>query len=775
MEPHTSAHGRLLSPRRVATEPLPLQPPRRSLSVSSASSSRSTVPSGSSLKTLDESIETLFDHPSVKIIAFTSSQRSSSFGAPDFFAEPKPGSLPASSKLERTLAVGPFRIYRAPGSVAFLSCGSALQPILPKSQCWCIDETNSRFILQIRRPQYWRIELPLSAPQDGDRASSLRDVFGSILLFEKTECPFMRDFTVALPERPQTPVKKIPWTAAGKNLVPSVFSSDLSPSLPAITIANEKLRRRTLDTGSRIHREARDQACRDTGHNTSKAQALEPLADVREAPAASDALIPHTSATSSHQTGGKLGQSTLDDSCSSQLPLSAATARATADGSTTVSAGEASTICPVDSTTVVPPTSGLPCSLPAEPTQPAISEKALANSGLAMKAGHPDTPFSQLRREEMPRGLVSSPRVVSSGSLPTNETKPSEAGDEPRTSFEAAGSVGAVNLKKKRMSRILAGRSVTMPPRLTVVTTPPPPPQPSRATTMEEAPATFCSPVGKSSGAVPEEQSPDGSVDSFHSVQSWHSPISPPSFSPPSSSPSPASFPYPHDGIRIPRRGSQGTSSAEITPATDATFVAVPNNARNRDPLASPFGADDGKGASRGLLQAPAETTASSTAMPRRPGVHHRPRTADPSVGRRAFASLPASGNILSPTVRYRPEGPLAVVRRLPSVILHKTVEILLSPPSHLVNLMLQVAAKIAAGEWRGLVLGTGEGGESIPVHWDYSDGELSAWEDDDDYSFSIGRLPTSRRSSGVAPEDVPSPDNVPTLRAKSSRSWEVD
>ncbi|KAI4592486.1 hypothetical protein KJ359_011184 [Pestalotiopsis sp. 9143b] len=742
MEPHTSAHGRLLSPRRVATEPLPLQSPRRSLSVSSASSSRSVAPSGSSLKTLDESIETLFDHPSVKIIAFTSSQRSSSFGAPDFFAEPKPGSLPASSKLERTLAV---------------------------------DETNSRFILQIRRPQYWRIELPLSTPQDVDRASSLRDVFGSILLFEKTECPFMRNFTVALPERPQTPVKKIPWTAAGKNLVPSVFSSDLSPSLPAITIANEKLRRRTLDTDSQIHREARDQACRDVGHNTSKAQALEPVADIREAPAASDVLKPHTSATQSHHTEGTLGQSTLDDQCSSQLPLSAATARATADGSPTMSAQGASIICPVDSTTVVPPTSGLPCSLPAEPTQPAIKENGLANSVAALNGRHPDTSFSQHRREEMPRGLVSSPRVVSSGSLPANETKPSEAGDELRTSFEAAGSVGAVNLKKKRMSRILAGRSVTMPPRLTVVTTPPPPQLSRATTTTEEAPATFCSPVGKSSGAVPEDQSPDGSVDSFHSVQSWHSPISPPSFSPPSSSHSPASFPYPHDGIRIPRRGSQGTSSAEITPATDATFVAVPNNARNHDPLASPFGADDGKGASRGLLQAPGGTTASSTAMPRRPGVHHRPRTADPSVGRRAFASLPASGNILSPTVRYRPEGPLAVVRRLPSVILHKTVEILLSPPSHLVNLMLQVAAKIAAGEWRGLVLGTGEGGESIPVHWDYSDGELSAWEDDDDYSFSIGRLPTSRRSSGVAPEDVPSPCNVPTILAEDSRSWEVD
>ena len=62
---------------------------------------------------------------------------------------------------------GPFRIYRAPGSVAFLSCGSALQPILPKSQCWCLDEDSSRFVLQIRRPQYWRIELPVDEGRPG--------------------------------------------------------------------------------------------------------------------------------------------------------------------------------------------------------------------------------------------------------------------------------------------------------------------------------------------------------------------------------------------------------------------------------------------------------------------------------------------------------------------------------------------------------------------------------------------------------------------------------
>ena len=47
-----------------------------------------------------------------------------------------------------------------------------------------------------------------------------------------------------------------------------------------------------------------------------------------------------------------------------------------------------------------------------------------------------------------------------------------------------------------------------------------------------------------------------------------------------------------------------------------------------------------------------------------------------------------------------------------------------MSPPSHLINLMLNVAARIAAGEWRGVVFGTDEHGEQIPVHWDWTDDE---------------------------------------------------
>lgn len=123
---------------------------------------------------------------------------------------------------------GPFRIYRAPGSVAFLSCCSALQPILPKSQVWCVDEASSKFVLQIRRPQYWRIEVPVEHPEDVRRAQRLREVFDAILLFEKTECPFQRPFTVELPKRPQTPVKKRPWTPVRR----SSASLPLTPVTP---------------------------------------------------------------------------------------------------------------------------------------------------------------------------------------------------------------------------------------------------------------------------------------------------------------------------------------------------------------------------------------------------------------------------------------------------------------------------------------------------------------------------------------------------------------
>jgi hypothetical protein len=108
------------------------------------------------------------------------------------------------------LTLGPLRIYRAPGSVAFLNCASALKPILPKSQAWCVDG-DSKFVIQIRRPQYWRIEVSNKTEEDKVKVEELKKVLGEVLLFEKTPCPFQRDFVVELPEAPKTPVAKRPW------------------------------------------------------------------------------------------------------------------------------------------------------------------------------------------------------------------------------------------------------------------------------------------------------------------------------------------------------------------------------------------------------------------------------------------------------------------------------------------------------------------------------------------------------------------------------------
>lgn len=71
---------------------------------------------------------------------------------------------------------------------------------------------------------------------------------------------------------------------------------------------------------------------------------------------------------------------------------------------------------------------------------------------------------------------------------------------------------------------------------------------------------------------------------------------------------------------------------------------------------------------------------------------------------------------------------------------------------------MLNVAARIAAGEWRGFVFGTDEHGEQIPVHWDWSDdedseGPSSSWNPGMRKN-SFAWLPmTSQKMAGTFPE----------------------
>ena len=67
---------------------------------------------------------------------------------------------------------------------------------------------------------------------------------------------------------------------------------------------------------------------------------------------------------------------------------------------------------------------------------------------------------------------------------------------------------------------------------------------------------------------------------------------------------------------------------------------------------------------------------------------------------------------------------------------------------------MINIASKIAAGEWRGVLLGYGEA-----VHWDFEDEYGRDGWTEDDYGIS---LPNPQAKSKKAP-------NIP------GGSWEID
>ncbi|KAK8022475.1 inheritance of peroxisomes protein 1-domain-containing protein [Apiospora rasikravindrae] len=848
MDSQSHADPRMPAPRRVVTLPTVLQVPRRSPSVSSLSSRTSALSSAS--RGPDELVETLYNHPYAKITSFTSG--CVSYGSSNGLDEPEPGSLSPSSRLERTIAIGPFRIYRAPGSVAFLSCGAALQPILPKSQCWCIAEDNSQFVLQIRRPQYWRIEVPVADAEEVQQALHLRDVFDNILLFEKTECPFERSFTVELPPRPETPVIKKPWTSVGKHLIPTVFTADLSPPAPSPRVVSGRMRLKPVprktefssedDTHS-DEKEIPTPSVTQEDQITTVAESSEPeienrgrrsekkekVAITTNAPVA---LSVYDKAGKSHAAGEpQIIEVRVDSDSSDQgketdaqdLALTTLETKRDTEVDMAISqsevrpsqaeAPEQVQISPdpcVINTRVSDPPASVP-DVPLKRQDPKPKARVLQNSKAprlvsASKILEPTLtmPLEESLLPKRPRQTVTVQECTNEPDAAPASTEEVFGDDDDGPSlWEGSGHVGAVDLKKKRMSRILAGRSAALQPQLTVMTAPPSRPRPSRPAApsrparrqpMRTRPAIqIPSPEPPAPSHTSDDTSPigstDGSTDSFHSLQSnqsWHSPITPLPASPTRSraeSPSGHRFPYPHDNIyKTPKVRVKDNSEAVTTPRTDVTVM--PNSATLTNNSDSPMPrspSEDSKLASPAYIESVKEEIRAS-ALEERPALRNRARSASHTMSisqRRGLSPLPPAANLFTPPRQARPATALETVRKLPSSIIHKTVSIFMSPPGHLVNLMLQVAAKIAAGEWRGLVFGFNEGGEKIPVQWDYSDGELSSWEDDDDYHFCMGRFGSMRKDKEPEEQQQQSPPRVNDEPVGSpeedSRGWEVD
>ncbi|ROW07408.1 hypothetical protein VMCG_03724 [Cytospora schulzeri] len=711
------------------------------------------------------SVETLYNHPSVKIVAFTVGKSAFDRLGP---ADDTPGTLPTSSQLERTIAVGAFQIYRAPGSVAFLRCGSALQPILPKSQCWCLDEKSSKFALQIRRPNYWRIEVPSIDDEDIRLALMLRETLDKIMQFEKTPCPFERTFTVELPERPTTPVKKRPWTPTARtvamNWPPMQQPVTPPPEFATRTRFYNPSARRHSDFGLETSHlslapatpETKPEAETETagGSETKKSDtptrppsrrvsemAFRPLVEEPEALTPPLTAIPPELAGKAKDNMPQItGTTTMtedekpdESKAASEAPSLTITQdvehkREPIEIPMTSSPGEQASRRPAINT--------------AQSAEPAVSAATVPNgSVVGSQEAHMEgkVPVKAIDTQ-MPSqvGEVQSPNEA------TDESGPREGG-----AFEGS---GELRVKRTRLAAFASRRAATAP-----------------SLKLQTPTSTINNVVENAPQERTEPGSPAESSDSFHSTESWHSPIAPPS---PPMSPS-RTYPFPHENIPLARVGhDRRASDYEATPtatvwernstgAVAGSGQGTPMTPRGRTmetleetkldfkpseeatstlpikPKVDPEEHAANSIADTDSLSTSWSSAASRVSSPGSNSLQHPPSTTSVSISHstpRSLSPLPPPATLFTPRggalrrlpstaeLQVRASSAVRTIRRIPSAILNKTCEMFFSPPAHLINIMLKVAARIAAGEWRGFVFGMGEEGEVVDVRWDWSD-----------------------------------------------------
>ena len=494
---------------------------------------------------------------------------------------------------------------------------------MPKGQCWSIADNNSKFVLQTRRPNYWRIELPVESQMDLQKAQELRDVLDSVLQFEKTPCPFERNFTVQLPQTSTEPVRRKAWAPS-----PGSVSVDYSKAieLPAVPI-------KVIDSRPR------------SAQKTT-------IGDHKDTPSSDEALSENVENLSKEHFNG--------------------TER--------------------------------------------ISVKSL-----------PITSTETLRNVRIPFG----PRKAGHEQRATGACSSNNLDMEPRVLREETLLNGpedlaiAANVIKAKPARRHTGfgalRSAPSAPQLTLLASPP------------SKEVLRCAVIGaertlEESGRV----SPANSQSSFYSTRSWLSPTAslPPSPSCASLENDSASFSY--DDAASPA-AEDAESQSPPCPSTPRTGTAISYSTESLESTPRPCDMPSNFMRHSGRYDAgndifEANATSHQTCCTAR-GESYPSSRDQTTLRRRALSPLPPAVTLIHPTNDgVTPISSPLKLRKLPIALLTKSCGLLLRPPSFLIALMLRVAARISAGEWKGTAMGYDPTGDQIPVDWGYSDSE---WEDD--------------------------------------------
>ncbi|KAF5574719.1 hypothetical protein FPCIR_13475 [Fusarium pseudocircinatum] len=563
------------------------------------------------------------------------------------------------------------------------------------------------------------VELPVDDPEDQQRAEELREVLDKILQFEKTECPFKRTFTVDLPE--QVPVTILPWTPRAQPMTPS---EEATPASSTDSRRSSFVGRASTPTPL-IPRQPRDI----------------PTSPIPTRPESAASNVVPSNISLYEEYGMNLDP---------LQPL----------GTGTVGTG------PLEAVPERPGERGSPDMLESHDRSPVLSSSPAED----------DSSVYQLHEGSGNRG-------------------------------------GNMKARLRRRTGNFTTRSATMPPHMMPTLDKPAPSastsrepllrsvsETTRKPTGRAADNTF-SPQKKNKGDVKASQSPQQKVnaqqprllrrdseESFHSVESWHSSGAPQHPSPPTSQAESSmganNDPYEADRLSAGKRnkashsrGSSPMPCAWESDSDDDSETSDESSSSDADSVR------ELKNDAFPKLDAGPSTTA--TTAPQRPFVpRHRATTGSISVRRRALSPLPPAANLFTPasTMERRPyRSKLETVKNLPMAIIAKTYEMILGPPSSLIRLILKVAAKIASGQWRGLVYGYGEDGEEIPVQWDYSEGEFSDWSDDEhdqhDRSHKQGKREHRHSRHRSNAQDMAAEDEMRRRPSSSddSRSWGVD
>jgi hypothetical protein len=466
------------------------------------------------------------------------------------------------------------------------------------------------FVLQVRRPNYWRIELPNSKDKSGQKGEALREVLDKILQFEKTWCPFQRAFFIDLPDEPSGTLKKKPWTPV------SPESMDQGPSQDQ------------WEAGRDIHHPFQAGTTFPTnlaevGNPAKKAPAGNETDDFSrqrlvedDAPRPPMDLYPGAPGHLPSDVGGSSGTGSSPTFLAHFMVDKPATV---ADIVSDIDSRDSGATDTADMTTI--------------------------NSDAVSDAVSSPNPLSTLR---------------TSDTYPILTSEMNKAYDDERS--------------PTLMSAVTRRRQIS-------------------AANMTKAIDHYPLPAN---GALSVKHSSHAGSESSNWVHEASQSLPP----------------------FAPRSSSASIKGEQTEHITDLGGLGMP-----RVPGAWVSTADLGVTSNEMSLAETIEISAPSGSSLAIAGLGHE-NTRPASL---QFNSNPSRANPLR--VQYR--SPFAAASKIPLVILTKTCEILLGPPSHLVELILKIAARITAGEWRGQADGVDENGQRIPIHWDYSDDELSGCDED--------------------------------------------